>query len=1372
MRRFLLGLSLTLFSAGALLWAFNGSRFRRDAGKSHQTEATSPRVAVHSPARPADRPSSAIVREYGQLPMAFEPNVGQTNPKAKFLARGADYEAFLTRSGVVLLLHHQSQAKSKKHFAENTALSMNLEGASATKLAGVGELPGKSNYLIGRNRAKWHTDIPNYRKVRAASVYPGVDLVYYGTQDQLEYDFSLVPGANPRQIRLHVSGARRLRVDKSGNLMLQVAGGSVQLHRPIAYQEEGGRKQSVSVGYTLAGPRTVALRLGKYDRSQKLVIDPVLTYSTYLGGSGIDGANAIAVASDDTAFIAGGTFSTNFPTAHPLQPNTGGPYDFPQDAFVSKISADGSTLLYSTYLGGSATDVAHGIAVDPLGNAYVTGTTDSTDFPVTFLVAFPNCGSDGACGATLNPNKLIVENGFVSKLNIAGSGLDYSTYIGLDQHVSCNAIAVDSNGIAYVAGQTTEAFVGSSFIGASGYQPTYGGNTDGFLIALSATASSLQYSTYLGGSGEDVAYGVATDGNGDAFVTGLTYSSNYPVTSATAFDSSYGGAGDAFLTEINTAQTGSASLLYSTYIGGAAGDQGNAVAYASGRAYVAGMTSSSSLTGVTPSNAYSGGGDAFIAKVNPAATTPATSIVWLRYLGGSLADSANGIAVDSAGDVYVTGSTVSSDFPVTNAFQKTFGGGNADAFVTKVAPTGASLLYSSYLGGTNTDVGNAIAVDSNDSAYVAGQTCSVDFPLAHPLQAASGGNCDAFISKVSTQGGIVLNPAGLVFSAQSIGTASQPETVTLTNQDSSAVTIASGAVTIVGANAADFAETDDCQNTSLATGASCTISVTFDPTGTGTRTAQIQVTDSASNSPQLIGLSGTSATLALNTAQLTFQDQVVGTTSPAQTVTVANEGTTSVTFTSITASSAFAEVDDCTKAPIPAGTNCTINVTFTPTSAGTATGALLLNDNAPGSPQEILLTGTGIQQPSGASLQISPLNLPFADQAVGTSSPAMTVTVSNNGTTPVTISGVVASGPFAEADDCTKASLQPAQSGQPYPNCTINVTFSPISAGAASGTLTINDNVAGSPQIVTLSGTGVQSSSSASLLVSPTSLTFPDQTVGTTSTPLTVAATNQGSVDVTISSILASGAFAETDNCTKAPLPPTTNCAISVTFAPLSTGSNVGALTITTSSGGQQLVLLSGNGIAASTGGSTGGGGGGGTTSSFTISAQPTSATVTAGSPAKFTLSVAGISGFSGQVALSCSGLPSGAFCNVSPNPATPGANVALTINTTSRSMLGPVAAEPWTRITPLALWGIFAALWLALLLLFLIAERRQAGFKGRRALAALALAVTVALFSVACGGGTKAGQTLGTPAGNYQVTVTGTSGAASNSTTLSLQVK
>ena len=1036
--------------------------------------------------------ASNVAIHYNKLPLSFEPNLGQTNKQADFFARGDGYILFLNAGGSTVVLKGDSEIKDRrKAEAHDSAVvkdsmsAASKDGISAaTRIAGemrielvgasekshskpVGELPGKSNYLIGKDPANWRTNIPNYQRVEQEGVYPGVDLAYYGSQRQIEFDFTIAPRTDPSVIQMAFRGAKRLRTDLQGDLIVTTSGREVRLHKPVAYQESGASKEMVSANYALTGENGVAFQLGHFDPSRPLVIDPILSYSTYVGGSNIDGAYAIAVAPDKTAFITGGTYSLDFPTVHPLQPNHGGPDDFYRDAFVSKLSADGSTLLYSTYLGGKFEDVGYGIAVDALGDAYVTGSTESPDFPVPSTIPSfdPECGGDGQCGASFNPGHLLVRNGFVIKLNPQGTAPLYSTFIGYYSNVIGQAIAVDENQIAYITGNKgpditpTVPIVLPNVppppfpVTGNAAQPAYGGGTtNAFLWKLSASGNSLLYCTYIGGSNEDIGLGIAVDANATAFVTGLTYSTDFPV-AGSAIQSANAGAGDAFLTKINT---DGGPFVYSTFLGGTRLDQGNSVAIdGNGNAYVTGGTVSlaKSLGFTPPPGAFqtdcaldSSGvceGDAFIAKINSSG-----SLNYFTYLGGSLADEGFGIAIDTSNSdpqhpclpslpcAVVTGSTVSTDFIppalTATAFQPKYGGGNADAFVTKLDGTGGSLIYSSYLGGTNTDVAYGIAVDTGGNAYVAGQTCSLDFPLANPEQPAAGGNCDAFVSKISILHGLQLNPAGLVFNGQSLGTASQPQTVTVTNGDAPQ-TVSSP--TLTGPNASDFQMVSTC-GASLSPGAQCTVSVTFTPTATATaqplRKGQVNIvcpTCGTSGITYVLNLTGQLSNLTLSASSLTFSNQQVGVVSGPMPITATNIGTTAIAFSSITASGDYAESDDCTRVPLQPTTNCVINVTFAPITAGLSVGALTLTDSASGSPQIILLTGAGVGLRSDFAMSLTP---PSAAVSAGQSANFTLLVTSFGGfKQPVTLSCAG----LPRNANCEAASNQvtPASPATPFP---------------------------------------------------------------------------------------------------------------------------------------------------------------------------------------------------------------------------------------------------------------------------------------------------------------------------------------------------
>jgi hypothetical protein len=640
------------------------------------------------PPKPDTATKARIVEAYGKLPLSFEANHGQADAQVKYLARGRGYTLFLTETDAVLILRNEASAISGKRSARTdqnkkpsrTLLRMQLVGVNPhPKVVGLNKLPGKSNYFIGNNPKNWRTHVPNYTRVRYQDVYPGVDLLYYGKQRQLEYDFVIAPGADPNSITLAFDGAERLEINDQGDLVLHIAGGKVIQHAPVIYQEINGVNQAINGHYVLRGKHQVGFHVATYDATKPLIIDPVLVYSTYLGGVDIDRGNGIAVDGTGNAYVTGPTDTSELEV--PPFPTTAGAFDTVlagnTDAFVTKLNAAGDALIYSTYLGGSDIDQGNDIAVDAAGNAYVTGFTFSADFPFTAGFFQPALASP------------VLSDAFVAKVNAAGTALTYSTYLG-------------------------------------------GSDID---------------------QGQDIALEPACPMNCSAYVTGFTVSGDFPFT-AGAFDTTFNGVQDAFVTKLNA--TGTAPLTYSTYLGGTLTDQANSIAVdAGGSAYVAGSTDSG---GATPFPTTAGafdttlGGvtDVFVTKLNATGTAPLT---YSTYLGGSDIDLGNGIALDSVGNAYVTGSTVSADFPTAGSpFQPNLASPVlTDAFATKLNPAGAGaadLVYSTYLGGSDVDQGNDIAVDLLDNAYVVGETVSPNFPIAS-FQATFGGVTDAFVSKIT-----------------------------------------------------------------------------------------------------------------------------------------------------------------------------------------------------------------------------------------------------------------------------------------------------------------------------------------------------------------------------------------------------------------------------------------------------------------------------------------------------------------------------------------------------------------------------------------------------------------------------------------------
>jgi len=690
--------------------------------------------------------SAQIDQSYGQLPLSFEMNQGQTDPQVQFLSHGSGYGLFLTPTEAVLSLEtsgvSQSSAvlsplASASQPAKPDVIQMTLVGANGSgQGVGVNPQATKTNYFIGNDPTKWRTNIPNYGQVEYDNVYPGVNLLYYGNQRQLEYDFDVAPGADPNLITLRFQGQDSLALDSQGDLVIHTAGGDVVEHAPVLYQEVAGVRQMVSGQYALTGTDQVGFAVGAYDASKPLTIDPILSYSTYLGGSDLDIGNGIAVDSSGNAYVAGATGSTDFPiTAGGLQTTYGGGYN---DVFVAKLNASGTSLVYSTYLGGNGNDGNEGvnvIALDSSGDAYLTGHTESTNFPTT----------PGAFQTTIGA----FPSAFVAKLNASGNALVYSTYLGgaageYSTGTAGRSIALDAAGNAYVTIDTSSPTMPTT---AGAFQPTYGGGSNNaYLAKLNPSGTALVYATYLGGNTFDATGGMAVDSSGNVYVTGYTRSTNFPITPG-AFQTTFGGGSyDAFVTKLNANGT---ALLYSTYLGGSGTDLGIDVAVdSSGDAYVTGWADSINfpLTSGAFQTTLGGSQNVFVTKLN----ATGSALVYSTYLGGRGPDYGYEIAVDSSGNAYVAGYTSSTNFPTTlDAFQSTYSGGD-DAFVSILNATGTALVYSTYLGGNGFDQVRGIALDGSGNAYVTGATTSTDFPTTTGVfQTTSGGGYDAFITKIA-----------------------------------------------------------------------------------------------------------------------------------------------------------------------------------------------------------------------------------------------------------------------------------------------------------------------------------------------------------------------------------------------------------------------------------------------------------------------------------------------------------------------------------------------------------------------------------------------------------------------------------------------
>ncbi|HEY0373015.1 MAG TPA: IPT/TIG domain-containing protein [Thermoanaerobaculia bacterium] len=680
--------------------------------------------AVVFPAAAATHPSA-----YGQLPLTFERNEGQADPAVRYVSRGRGYSLFLTSTEAVLRL-------------KGDVVRWQIAGADRdAQMTGELSMPGKTNYFIGNDPAQWRTGVENFARVRQAGVYPGVDLVYHGNQRQVEYDFVVAPHADPDPIRISFSGIDAMRLGDGGELILETAHGRLVQPRPVVYQERGGVRETVDGRFVLLANNEIRFALGAYDRDRALVIDPIIQYATYFGGTGIDQGLAIVLDSASNAYVTGYVDSTSFPgsSGSALQSSIGGS----TDTFVTKINAAGTAVLYSTYLGGTGDEYAAGLAVDGSGNAYVAGQTNSSTFP----------GVSG--GSIQSSNAGGVYDAFLTKINAAGSAITYSTFLGGSGEDSSTEVMVDGSGNAYVAGTTTS----TTFPGVSGgsIQSANGGNYDAFVTKINGAGSAITYSTFLGGSGDEIVSDIIINSSGNAFVAGVTASTSFPgVTGSSLQPSNAGGTYDGFLTKLNTA--GSA-ITWSTFLGGSGTEFLSAMALdSSGNLIVAGDTDSTSFPGVTGGSLQSsnnGGNDAFLTKIN----SGATAITWSTFLGGNNGDfvSPGSLGLDSSNNVYVGGATLSTTFNGVNgsSMQPSSGGGTTDSWLAKLNSSASSITWATFLGGSGSDNILAMAVDASGNIYATGVTTSTSYPgvTGASLQSSyGGGGYDAFVVKVGNSG--------------------------------------------------------------------------------------------------------------------------------------------------------------------------------------------------------------------------------------------------------------------------------------------------------------------------------------------------------------------------------------------------------------------------------------------------------------------------------------------------------------------------------------------------------------------------------------------------------------------------------------------
>jgi hypothetical protein len=643
------------------------------------------------------------------VPLFFVKNIGQTNPSIRYYVDAPELRAGFTTDSVVFQKHGQ---QIRMRFADANP-NVTIKGNDL--------MSGRANFLLGGQATHAATGASLYQQILYQELYPGIDLVYSGSGATIKSDFIVRPGSDVKMIRLQYPDDCSISLDSGGDLLIQDGRTLLRENAPIVYQNITGKRVPVLGKYQLLGSHIVGFEVGSYDMTHPLLIDPVVTYATFLGGSSVTAVTGLAVDGGGNVYVTGWTEALNFPIAGAVQAVNNGSVD----AFIVKMNPQGTNVIYATYIGGSGDDRGAGIAVDALGNAYVTGATGSQNFPTV-----------AAAYSTLSGPR----NAFVLKMNPIGNALLYSTYLGGAGWDAGVAIAVDGSGNAYITGNTQS----TNFPLVNPVQSTLGGTADVFVTTLTA-AGMVSFSTFLGGAGIETAGSIAVDSGRNIYVTGGTYSTNFPTVSP--IQGSNGGGEDVFITKFGAG----GQILYSTYLGGSGAapgtvEQGTGIAVDnSGNAYVTGVTNSANFptTSGVLQGTLLGSENAFVAKLAPTGA----ALTYSTYLGGSGRDLASAIAVNSLGEAWVTGYTSSEDFPLVFPIQPTFGG-LADAFIVKLNSIGGALLFSTFYGGAGEDVAASVALDAAGDVLVGGQTNSINLPLTSPYQPNNAAGATGWIMKI------------------------------------------------------------------------------------------------------------------------------------------------------------------------------------------------------------------------------------------------------------------------------------------------------------------------------------------------------------------------------------------------------------------------------------------------------------------------------------------------------------------------------------------------------------------------------------------------------------------------------------------------
>ncbi|HTS11879.1 MAG TPA: choice-of-anchor D domain-containing protein [Candidatus Limnocylindrales bacterium] len=1158
------------------------------------------------------------------MPLFFEPAVPDTGSEVQFVSRGDGATVALTQDGIEIAAGGGSA---------NTEASVDLRfkerGREASGLVwrGTGKLRGETNYLVGNDRKQWRMHVPHFE--HAETSFEGIGISAYGGNSGFEYDVRIRPGTDLSNFRVSLSGARDVRLDTGGDLMMRSGTAEIRMRRPAVYEEAGGaepagrerKPRRLSSAYVIERDGTVGFQVAGRNPRATLVIDPSISvaYSSFLGGEGTDVAQSVVADSSGMLYIGGTTTSAStFPetTTAQLGPGSGASG---AEFFIAKLDptkSGANSLVYLTFLGGSASQARGLVAVNSSGQVALTGTTTSADYPVT----------DGSARTTGSNDTV------VSELDSTGSKLLYSTLFGgngAESTQGMGGIAFAPSGALFIASDTSSTNLPAT---AGAYDGVYQSSaTDGFLAVFQpSSVPALKYCTYFGLSGNVAIGGVAADSSNHAYIAGtFTPDSTAAFPAKNAFQAAFGGGADAFVMKLSPSGGGVADLLYATLLGGGGTDQAFAIAVDSltpPHAYVTGTTSSTNFptNGATaayqtrlPSNANAQTSDAFLTVIAQSGSG-ATSFAYSTYLGGSQTDAGMGLAVVAPYAVYVAGTANSWDFPWLDNLQPFNGYG--DAFIAKLDTTSAgagSLIYSTPLGGTSPPgvragaQGTAIASSVSGSVWVVGQTSSADFPSAgnagNGFQTictscqATPAAADAFVVEVQENAsrqlpslyfsapGIPLN-----FGKQSLGSASTPpQFAAIKNSGEAALNISS--IGITGPNSADFSlsNASGCAPATINPGAMCSFEVTFIPGVVGPEGAFVEVTSDAPGSPQVLEVVGTTVGLVALPASLNFGNQLEGTTSDTQIVTLTNTSSAPLEIDTVTEGG-----PNWTSFPPGSGTAChaqqtlaaqaacAVPVEFAPTTTGPLQAEFDIQYHVQGlSEQQLTIPLTGIGQPPAPLASIQPSTLTFGTVSDGATGSTQVVTLTNTGSAALNLTSIRITGTnVADFGILTTGSSPcPASSGSLAINasCTVGVQFAPQSSGAKSAALSFTDNATGSPQSVPLAGTG----QSSAIQIAPGSLTFAGQSIGTKSAAQQITITNSGTSALAVNGISVAGSnsgdFAELNNC-----PPSlgagANCTVNVTFEPVAAGTRTASIHIADDApNSPQTVSLTGTALQA-----------------------------------------------------------------------------------------------------------------------------------------------------------------------------------------------